>query len=103
MSTTSRSFLRRVFDRGHFASIKLLGVDGRTLVARELGSVTDDVPAALKRLLPFEAPTGEALVSSVWRQLGRVLVVVHPRFAYSQLWHTVDLVPEKRTPRGLVS
>lgn len=89
MSTTSRSFLRRVFDRGHFASIKLLGVDGRTLVARELGSVTDDVPAALKRLLPFEAPTGEALVSSVWRQLGRVLVVVHPRFAYSQLWHTV--------------
>ena len=59
------------------------------MVTRELGNVPEDIPAAIKRLLPFDAPTGEALVSSGWRQLGRVLVVVHPRFAYGQLWHTV--------------
>ena len=82
------TFINPVFDRGHFASIKLLGVDGRILVVRELGNVRDEIPALLKRLLPFEAPTGEALVSSGWRQMGRVLVVVHPRFAYSQLWYT---------------
>lgn len=85
----AETFINPVFDRGHFASIRLLGVDGRTLVARELGSVPDEVPGPLMRLLPFDAPTGEALVSSGWRQLGRVLVVVHPRFAYAQLWHTV--------------
>ena len=85
----AETFLNPVFDRGHFASIRLIGVDGRPLVTRELGRVPDDVPAALKRLLPFEAPTGEALVSSGWRQLGRVVVVVHPRFAYGQLWHTL--------------
>jgi diguanylate cyclase (GGDEF)-like protein len=83
------TFINPVFDRGHFASIKLLGVDGKAMVSRELGEVVDEVPAAFKRLLPFEAPTGEALVSSGWRQMGRVLVVAHPRFAYAQLWHTV--------------
>ncbi len=82
------TFINPVFDRGHFASIRLIGVDGRPVVSRELGSVTDDTPAVVRRLLPFDAPTGEALVSSGWRQLGRVVVVVHPRFAYAQLWHT---------------
>lgn len=82
------TFINPVFDRGHFASIRFRGVDGTVLVSRELGAVQDAVPAPFMRLLPFDAPTGEALVSSGWRQLGRVLVVVHPRFAYEQLWHT---------------
>ena len=85
----AETFINPVFDRGHFASIRLIGMDGRPVVSRELGSVTDDTPSAVRRLLPFDAPTGEALVSSGWRQLGRVVVVVHPRFAYAQLWHTV--------------
>ncbi len=84
----AETFINPVFDRGHFKAITLVGVDGRPIVSRRLGSVTDDVPEAFARLLPFEAPTGEALVSSGWRQMGRVLVVVHPRFAYAQLWHT---------------
>ena len=85
----AETFINPVFDRGHFSSIKLVGVDGRTMVARDLGNPPDEIPALLKRVLPFDAPTGEALVTSGWRQLGRVIVVVHPRFAYSQLWHTV--------------
>lgn len=85
----AEAFVNPVFDRGHFASIKVIGVDGKTLVSRELGEVRDEFPAAIKRLLPFDAPTGEALVTSGWRQMGRVLVAVHPRFAYAQLWHTV--------------
>jgi len=85
----AETLINPVFDRGHFASIRLIGMDGRPIVSRELGSMPDEVPAVVMRLLPFEAPTGEALVSSGWRQMGRVLVVVHPRFAYAQLWHTV--------------
>jgi diguanylate cyclase (GGDEF)-like protein len=84
----AETFINPVFDRGHFASIRLLGMDGRSMVTRELGRVPDAVPAAFMHLLPFEAPIGQALVSSGWQQLGRVLVVVHPRFAYDQLWHT---------------
>jgi diguanylate cyclase (GGDEF)-like protein len=85
----AETFINPVFDRGHFSSIRLVGVDGRTIVERDLGTPRDEFPALLKRALPFEAPSGEALVSSGWRQLGRVIVVVHPRFAYSQLWHTL--------------
>ena len=86
----AETFINPVFDRGQFSSIRLVGVDGQPLVTRALTTarVTDEVPSAFMRILPFEAPSGEALVSSGWRQLGRVLVVVHPRFAYSQLWHT---------------
>ena len=84
----AQTFVSPVFDRGHFQSITLLEVGGKTLVSRELGPVSDGVPLWFKGLLPLEAPTGEALVSSGWRQLGRVMVVVHPRFAYGQLWHT---------------
>ena len=79
------TFINPVFDRGHFASIRMQGLDGKSLVTRELGGVVDSVPAVFMHLLPFDAPTGEALVSSGWRQLGRVLVVAHPRFAYQQL------------------
>lgn len=84
----AKTFINPVFDRGNFALIRLLGVDGRLLITRDLGNVPDEVPALFMRLLPLDAPMGEALVSSGWRQLGRVLVVVHPRFAYDQLWHT---------------
>ncbi len=84
----AETFINPVFDRGHFASIRLIGVDGRPIVDRRLGEVADEMPAVFRRVLAFDAPTGEALVSSGWRQLGRVLVVVHPRFAYGQLWHT---------------
>lgn len=82
------TFINPVFDRGHFSSIRLIGVDGQPLVSRELGSLPDGVPAAFMHLLPLQAPTGEALVNSGWRQIGRVIVAVHPHFAYAHLWHT---------------
>lgn len=82
------TYINPVFDRGHFSSIELRSLDGSVLVSRRLGKVPDAVPTLFMRILPFDTPTGEALVSSGWRQLGRVLVVVHPGFAYAQLWHT---------------
>ncbi len=112
----AETFINPVFDRGHFASIRLVGVDGRALVSRELGSVPDEGPALFRRLMPLEAPMGQALVSAGWRQLGRVVVVVHPRFAYGQLWHTalqtllwlaalylIALLAMRRFLRGILS
>ena len=40
------------------------------------------------RLFALHSPTAESLVSGGWRQLGKVQVTVHPRFAYEQLWQT---------------
>jgi len=84
----SETVINPVFDRGYFASVRLLAVDGRELVARRITPGAADAPAWFRALFPLEAPAGEALVSSGWRQLGRVAVTVHPEIAYRQLWRT---------------
>lgn len=76
------------FDRGYYQSIRVVSVNGETLVEKRLAPALGEVPAWFTRLFPLRAPAAEALVSSGWRQLGRVLVTSHPYFAYQQLWNT---------------
>lgn len=77
-----------VFDRGYFQEIRVLSVSGETLVRKVLAPAQGDVPEWFTQLFPLRAPGTQALVSSGWRELGRVVVVSHPNFAYQQLWHT---------------
>lgn len=77
-----------VFDRGFYASIKVLSASGEVLVAKELPRRPPEVPAWFARLVVLEAPATESLISANWRELGRVVVASHPNFAYQQLWRT---------------
>jgi len=79
-----------VFDRGHFAAIEVRSAEGKALVARRMSAATLEVPEWFAGLVQLEAPTGTALISSGWRQLGRVIVQVHPGYAYRQLWETAQ-------------
>jgi diguanylate cyclase (GGDEF)-like protein len=76
-----------VFDRGYFREISVVAADGRTVVRKLLPPAPGDVPAWFAALLPLEAPGAQSLISSGWRELGRVLVQSQPNFAYLQLWH----------------
>jgi diguanylate cyclase (GGDEF)-like protein len=76
------------FDRGYYQSIRVVSVSGETLVAKELAPAQGEVPLWFTQLLPLYPPSAESLISSGWRQYGRVLVTSHPNFAYLQLWHT---------------
>ena len=76
-----------VFDRGYFREISVVATDGRTVVRKVLPPAPGDVPAWFTQLLPIEAPGAQSLISSGWRELGRVLVQSQPNFAYQQLWH----------------
>jgi diguanylate cyclase (GGDEF)-like protein len=76
------------FDRGYYESIRVVSVSGETLVHKQLAPAQGDVPVWFTRLFPLRPPSAESLISSGWRQLGRVLVTSHPNFAYLQLWHT---------------
>src|SRR5471030_914 len=76
------------FDRGYYQSIRVVSVSGETLVAKQLASAQGEVPVWFTRLFPLHPPSAESMISSGWRQLGRVLVTSHPNFAYLQLWHT---------------
>jgi len=76
------------FDRGYYQSIRVVSLSGETLVAKQLASAQGEVPLWFTRLFPLRPPSAESLISSGWRQLGRVLITSHPNFAYLQLWHT---------------
>ncbi len=76
------------FDRGYYQSIRVVSVSGETVVSKQLAPAQGEVPVWFTRLFPLRPPSAESLISSGWRQLGRVLVTSHPNFAYLQLWNT---------------
>lgn len=78
-----------LFDRGYYHSIRVLNVQGETLVFKTLALAPADVPQWFVMALPLDAPSAESLVTKGWRQLGRVVVSSHPNFAYKQLWRTL--------------
>ena len=77
-----------VFDRGYFQEIRVLSVSGEATLRKVLAPAQGNVPEWFTRLFPLSAPGAQSLVSSGWRELGRVVVVSHPNFAYQQLWYT---------------
>ena len=77
-----------VFDRGYFQEIRVLSVSGETLVRKVLAPSQSDVPEWFTRAFPLGVPGAQSLVSSGWRELGRVVVASYPNFAYQQLWQT---------------
>jgi diguanylate cyclase (GGDEF)-like protein len=79
-----------VFDRGYYQSIKVISAKGEVLATKELPRRPPEVPAWFAGLVVLEAPSNESLISSGWRQMGRVVVTSHPNFAYQQLWRTTS-------------
>lgn len=77
-----------VFDRGYFKRINVLGTDRISVIMYELPEKIEDVPTWFVKWVPIQTPAGEAFVGSGWRQLGKVLVVSQPTYAYQHLWRT---------------
>ena len=77
-----------VFDRGQFASIEVKAADGSSAFVRRLERADLSLPAWFIRFVAFDSPTGQSLISAGWRQMGKVIVHVHPQYAYQQLWET---------------
>jgi len=81
------TLLNPVFDRGYFQEIRVLSANGETLARKSLSPAQGDVPEWFRQAFPIGAPGAQSLVSSGWRELGRVAVVSQPHFAYLQLWN----------------
>ncbi|MBE0615896.1 MAG: EAL domain-containing protein [Burkholderiales bacterium] len=77
-----------VFDRGHFQSIEVRSPGGERVFGRKLEGGEIDVPGWFIALVPLQGPRGEALITAGWKQLGKVIVQVHPGYAYVQLYDT---------------
>jgi diguanylate cyclase (GGDEF)-like protein len=80
--------VRAAFDRGYYQDIRILSPDDKVLLVKSLPLSAPGVPAWFVKIAPLHAPSGESLISSGWRQLGRVIVTSHPNFAYRLLWRT---------------
>lgn len=75
-----------IFDRGHFLSIEVYSPDGARLLRRALPVRIEGVPEWFAALVAITPPPGEAFLSSGWKQIGKVVVVSQPTFAYRYLW-----------------
>lgn len=77
-----------VFDRGYYQSVVVVNTKGERLIEKTLAPTPPEVPVWFTQALPMHTPSAESLITSGWRQLGRVIVTSHPNFAYKQLWRT---------------
>lgn len=77
-----------VFDRGFYQSIVVVNAKGEKLIEKHLAPAPVGVPVWFTRVFSMQAPSAESLISKGWQQLGRVVVMSHPNFAYKQLWRT---------------
>lgn len=84
----AETIINAVFDRGYYQSIRVITTRGEPVVYKSLSPTPPNVPAWFTSYVKLEAPIAESMVSKGWRQLGRVVVSSHPKFAYQQLWLT---------------
>lgn len=84
----AETIINPAFDRGHYERIDYESAAGERVVSKTLAPEQGRYPGWFVKLFPMQEPTAESLVSAGWRQLGKVRVTVHPRFAYEQLWAT---------------
>ena len=84
----AETVINPAFDRGHYERIEYLSAVGEPVVVKALPKEEGDYPGWFAGIFTLRAPTAESLVSAGWRQLGKVRVTVHPRYAYEQLWQT---------------
>lgn len=87
----AETIINPVFDRGQYELVEFVSLSGEALVRKTLPvQQGGEYPPWFAELFPLGAPTAESFVSGGWRQLGKVRVRVHPRFAYKQLWATAS-------------
>lgn len=84
--TTMTLMVDAMFDSGYYRKIRVVGVDGKPLIERELPVRIDDIPQWFINSVPLETPQGEALVMAGWQQAGVIHVHSNPGIAYAKLW-----------------
>jgi len=83
------TMMNAIFDRGYYKEIKLLSVEGESLVTLSNANVTEEVPQWFINFLPMKAAVGESEISSGWSISGVVTVEINPAYAYFKLYEQV--------------
>jgi EAL domain-containing protein (putative c-di-GMP-specific phosphodiesterase class I)/GGDEF domain-containing protein len=78
-----------LFDSGHYELIRVTDPFGKVMVERRAAPNNNGVPGWFSGALPIVAASGQAQISSGWKQIGTIELVSHSRFAYRALWSSV--------------
>ena len=74
------------FDSGNYRFIRFTHANGQVVFERRSDDMVSDVPVWFVNSIPLSVPSGHALVSSGWRQLGAVTLDSDSAYAYKSLW-----------------
>jgi len=75
-----------VFDHGYYRRLEVRDMQGKVLIRRVNSDPVKDVPDWFVHLLPLNAPTVSAVLTSGWMQYGKLTLAAHPGYAYKNLW-----------------
>jgi len=75
-----------VFDSGYYQSLTLQTMAGDRLIERQNTSQIEGVPQWFIAYVHLETPQSESIITTGWRQAGRLRMVAHAGFAYQKLW-----------------
>jgi EAL domain-containing protein (putative c-di-GMP-specific phosphodiesterase class I)/GGDEF domain-containing protein len=81
------TLINAVFDRGYYGRITLSNLEDRILVNRENPITFGIVPSWFSNTLPLETVTAVREINSGWNLVAKVMVEVHPGYAYLKLWN----------------
>jgi len=86
----AEALIASVFDRGYYQQIVVFSPDGARIIKRELPREVSGVPVWFSDLFDLDTAPGEAFLNAGWRQLGKIVVVSQPAFAYQQAWSSLS-------------
>lgn len=80
------TIVNAMFDRGYFGAIILTDVEDKVLLERKNPTTFSEVPSWFSSILPLETATAVAEINDGWNIAAKVMIDVHPGYAYLKLW-----------------
>ncbi|WP_067222435.1 bifunctional diguanylate cyclase/phosphodiesterase [Marinomonas gallaica] len=84
--SSAQTMIDAVFDRGHFARIELLDIDGQPVYQRSNDAISSDIPHWFIELVDINIAPSSAVVQRGWMPIGKLKVQAHKGYAYIELW-----------------
>jgi len=78
--------MNAIFDMGYYKEIKLVNVDGKSLITLVNDKIFEDVPDWFVKVLPMKTASAESEISSGWSVGGTIYVTINPGYAYLKLY-----------------
>ena len=82
------TMVNALFDSGYYRALTLTLMSGEVLIARHNTMQVEGVPGWFIQQLVIDAPKVETVITSGWRQSGRLQLTAHSGVAYQRLWQT---------------